>query len=256
MGRAYRVGEVAAMTGVSVRTLHHYDRIGLLRPSGHSEGQHRRYAEADLLRLQQVLTLRALGFPLRRIGEVLAQPDFDLVASVWAQRRALRERAAALGRAEAALDALVEHRLATGRWDWDLVVAATAAAQDGIVKGGSVVEDLYTPEQMARFAEVGRRVPDDDRQALERGWATLLAEVRASRHLDPASAEARALADRWAALFATTSGFYRNDPELWDAIGEHHRAGRFADHPDAPQPEDWAFIRAVEDARGPDAGGD
>lgn len=84
MARIYRVGEVSDMTGVSIRTLHHYDRIGLLKPSRHTEGRHRLYSDADLLSLQQILTLRYLGFPLRRIGELLERPDFDLVASLRA----------------------------------------------------------------------------------------------------------------------------------------------------------------------------
>ena len=63
MGRYYRVGEVATLTRVSVRTLHHYDRIGLLRPALHSAGGYRMYGESELLRLQQILTLRYLGVP-------------------------------------------------------------------------------------------------------------------------------------------------------------------------------------------------
>src|SRR5918992_6063250 len=90
MGRYYRVGEVAALTRVSVRTLHHYDRFGLLRPALHSAGGYRMYGESELLRLQQILTLRYLGFPLKRIGELLDRTDFDLVASLRVQRQAAR----------------------------------------------------------------------------------------------------------------------------------------------------------------------
>src|SRR4051794_34061760 len=94
MERLYRVGEVATLTRVSVRTLHHYDQIGLLRPSGYSEGGHRLYSQHDLLCLQQILTLRYLGFSLRQIKDVLEQPDFDLAASILVQRGVLRERIA------------------------------------------------------------------------------------------------------------------------------------------------------------------
>src|SRR5919112_3422498 len=92
MGRYYRVGEVTTLTRVSVRTLHHYDRIGLLRPARHSAGGYRLYGEAELLRLQQILTLRYLGFPLKRIGDLLDRDDFNLVASLRVQRQALRDR--------------------------------------------------------------------------------------------------------------------------------------------------------------------
>src|SRR5262249_44540107 len=111
MDRMYRVGEVAALIGVSVRTLHHYDRIGLLRPSAYSEGGHRLSSEAELLRLQQVLTLRYLGFHLSEIGALLDRPELDLVASIRVQRGALRGRIAELERIESALEELLERRL-------------------------------------------------------------------------------------------------------------------------------------------------
>ncbi len=98
MGRSYRVGEVATLTRVSIRTLHHYDRIGLVRPSARSAAGYRLYREGDLLRLQQVLTLRYLGFPLKDIGRLLDRPDFDVLASMRIQRGVLRQRIAELER--------------------------------------------------------------------------------------------------------------------------------------------------------------
>src|SRR4051812_41180548 len=70
----WRVGELAKATGLTVRTLHHYDDLGLLQPSGHTEAGHRLYMKADLERLQQILGLRSLGFALDQIGAALAQP--------------------------------------------------------------------------------------------------------------------------------------------------------------------------------------
>ena len=97
--KAYRVGELARLAHVSVRTLHHYDAIGLLRPSGRSESGYRLYAGADLERLQQVLFYRELGFPLAEIRCVMSDPAFDrptalqaqreLVAGKWARLQAL-----------------------------------------------------------------------------------------------------------------------------------------------------------------------
>ncbi|GAA4942685.1 hypothetical protein GCM10023238_05670 [Streptomyces heliomycini] len=63
---SYSVGQVAGFAGVTVRTLHHYDAIGLLAPGGRSHAGHRRYSDADLDRLQQILFYRELGFPLER----------------------------------------------------------------------------------------------------------------------------------------------------------------------------------------------
>jgi MerR family transcriptional regulator, thiopeptide resistance regulator len=71
----YTVGQVADLAGVTIRTLHHYDHIGLLTPSGRSDSGYRRYEHADLERLQQVLLYRELGFPLEEIATILDDPE-------------------------------------------------------------------------------------------------------------------------------------------------------------------------------------
>src|SRR4051794_29342440 len=71
----WRVGELAKATGLTVKTLHHYDEIGLLRPSGHTDAGHRLYCKRDLGRLQQILSLRLLGFSLEQIGDALSDPE-------------------------------------------------------------------------------------------------------------------------------------------------------------------------------------
>jgi DNA-binding transcriptional MerR regulator len=86
------VGEVAALAGVTVRTLHHYDRIGLLSPSGRTAAGYRQYAPADLDRLHQVLLYRELGFPLEEVATLLDDPDADPVAHLRRQLALLRER--------------------------------------------------------------------------------------------------------------------------------------------------------------------
>jgi len=86
------VGEVAALAGVTVRTLHHYDRIGLVSPSGRSGAGYRQYAPADLDRLYQVLLYRELGFPLEEVAILLDAPDADPAAHLRRQHRLLRDR--------------------------------------------------------------------------------------------------------------------------------------------------------------------
>jgi DNA-binding transcriptional MerR regulator len=85
---SYTVGQVAALTHVSVRTLHHYDEIGLLSPSGRTEAGYRRYSEGDLERLRQILFYRELGFSLDRIALVV-NGDGDTLAHLVEQQRLL-----------------------------------------------------------------------------------------------------------------------------------------------------------------------
>ncbi|HEX6500689.1 MAG TPA: MerR family transcriptional regulator [Micromonosporaceae bacterium] len=107
---SYAVGEVARLAGVTVRTLHHYDETGLLSPSGRSAANYRRYSEADIERLQQILFYRELGFPLEEIATILDDPDTDAVAHLCRQRRLLIQRIKRLESMVAAVDLALEAR--------------------------------------------------------------------------------------------------------------------------------------------------
>lgn len=88
----WTVSEVGRMAHVTVRTLHHYDEIGLLVPAGRSEASYRLYSEADLERLHQILLYRELGFALEAIGEMLDEPGIDRQSALRAQRELLLEK--------------------------------------------------------------------------------------------------------------------------------------------------------------------
>ncbi|MGW4321282.1 MerR family transcriptional regulator [Streptomyces sp. NPDC004684] len=95
---SYSVGQVSAFAGVTVRTLHHYDKAGLLSPSGRSHAGYRLYSEADLVRLQQILFYRELGFPLDEIAAILADPQANAVDYLRARQKQLSEEIARLQR--------------------------------------------------------------------------------------------------------------------------------------------------------------
>jgi DNA-binding transcriptional MerR regulator len=90
---AYTVGDVSRMTRVSVRALHHYDEIGLVRPSSRTDAGYRLYTAGDLERLQQVLFYRALGFALAEIARLLSDPDLDRRRVLMVQRELIVKRA-------------------------------------------------------------------------------------------------------------------------------------------------------------------
>ena len=89
---SYPVGQVAALSGVTVRTLHHYDEIGLLRPSGRTAGGYRQYDDADLVRLHRVLSYRELGLTLDQVASILDDPSTDAAAHLRSQHRLVRQR--------------------------------------------------------------------------------------------------------------------------------------------------------------------
>jgi DNA-binding transcriptional MerR regulator len=90
--KAYTVGTLARMAGVSVRTLHYYDEVGLLAPSSRSAAGYRLYSTEDLLRLQQILLFRELELPLEEVADILDDPHFDQVQALTNHRKAVEDR--------------------------------------------------------------------------------------------------------------------------------------------------------------------
>ncbi|WP_341719236.1 MerR family transcriptional regulator [Micromonospora sp. FIMYZ51] len=107
---AYTVGQVAQLAGVTVRTLHHYDGIGLLSPSGRTAAGYRRYDEADLERLQLIRYYRELGFPLEQIAEILDDPASDQDAHLRRQHELLTVRIKRLQEMVTAIEFAMEAR--------------------------------------------------------------------------------------------------------------------------------------------------
>src|SRR3954453_18135166 len=147
------VGEVAALAGITVRALHHYDRIGLLSPSGRSSAGYRQYAPADLDRLHRVLLYPELGFPLEEVATLLDDPDADPAAHLRRQHRLLRER---LARTEA-------------------MVAAVEKEMEAREMGISL-----TPEE--RFELFGDGFSDEYQAEAEERWGDTEAWAQSQRH--------------------------------------------------------------------------
>ncbi|MGL4554166.1 MAG: MerR family transcriptional regulator, partial [Gemmataceae bacterium] len=216
---ALKVGELARRTGLTVRTLHHYDQIGLLRPSLHTEGRHRLYADADVARLQQIVSLRQLGFSLEETRAFLDRPTLSPAEVVRRHADRLREQIELQRRLCERLDALAGRFRAAGEVPADEFLRA--------IEEMTMIEKLYTPEQMKQFEEAGKRAGPDEIRAVEEGWTALMAEVRAARDLDPAGAAAQELARRWDELHERTMRGYEAFPELKEAIGANYEQGKF-----------------------------
>ena len=106
----YTVRHLARFSGVSIRTLHHYDEIGLLVPARSPDSKYRRYTVDDLYRLQQILFYRELGFPLQRIKELLDDPDFDRMEVLKEHRDTIRREQERLGHLLATIERTIQHQ--------------------------------------------------------------------------------------------------------------------------------------------------
>lgn len=241
----WKVGELAARTGLTVRTLHHYDAIGLLSPSGRTDSSHgsghRLYTAADVARLQQILSLKMLGFGLEQIREYLLRDDYDPRWVIRVQLQRVRDQADELKQLADRLTALA-----------DALDKAEAVSADEFlqtIEEMTMIEKMYTPEQMKQFQELGKLVGPEEIRAVQEAWTALLADVRASRDLDPACPDAQALARRWEELTERTLRGYQAFPELRQAIAENYKQGKFEGFDRAPQAADMAFIERVRAAR-------
>lgn len=197
------VGALAARAGITVRTLHHYDAIGLVRARRSAAG-HRRYGPAEVERLHHVTALRALGLGLDAIADALDAPDFDAQAVVARQRAALDAEAARLGAlAErlAGLGRLLARRAETGApVDPDAFLSLTRHMND--------LERHYTPDQLARLADRREALGEDAIRDVEAEWPRLFEAVGAAMEAgtDPADPAVQRLIERWDALVAMFTG--------------------------------------------------
>ena len=243
-----RVGTLAARAGVSVRTLHHYEAVGLLHPRRTAAG-HRRYGLAEAERLQQITSLRALGLGLESIRDVLDAPDFDPVALVARHRAALdaeADRLAVLADRLYGFERLLCQRVDTG-------TPVTADTFLSFVNAMYDPSDHYTPEQLADLAARRRQLGDDHIHAVEAEWPRLFQAL--GTHLDagsdPSEPEVQALVDRWDALVEQFTG---GDPGLHRALGDAWEAnlGAISDL-SGPSPERlralFAYAQQARDAR-------
>ena len=150
MDRRYRVRDFARITGVTVKALQHYDRIGLLKPTRTPAG-HRIYCDRDIERVQQIVALKAIGIPLKQIRAVLDRHTVSLADALKSQRAVLAEQRSALQRALNAI-AIVEADLTRGQMS-----DAKALAQliDLLTAQGDVdaMRQYFSPEAWAKFGD-------------------------------------------------------------------------------------------------------
>jgi DNA-binding transcriptional MerR regulator len=208
-----QIGELAAAVGLTVRTLHHYDAIGLLVPAQRSHSGRRLYSPEEVRRLYRIVALRRLGLGLTEIGALLdASPDLA---------QAVR------GHLE-----LVEHQLELGRRlrvtltrILELLSSGHDPGRDEFIDAIGVMimsESYYTAEQQEQLAERRRALGEEGMAAAERAWADLIEAVRAEQAAgtDPSDPRMRELAGRWRELIEQFTG---GDEGIRQSLGRMYR---------------------------------
>lgn len=220
----YTVKQLAELAGVSIRTLHYYDEIGLLKPASVGSNGYRYYDDAGLLKLQQILFFREIGLELMQIKTILDSPDFDLVAALRSHRAVLQERSHRLQNLIRTVDSTIMHLVGEVNMSKRRMFEAfsdekqkhyerAARLQYGadIVNASIKRWNSYTPAQRQAIGEEGSQIYFDLVDALEAGKA-------------PHSAEVQAIMLRW---HKHLGYFYEPTLEILSGLGETYNS-----HPD------------------------
>ena len=198
--RPLRVGELARATGLTVRTLHHYDEIGLLEPSERSGAGYRLYTDADVRRLYRILALRGMGFSLDEIAATLRREGGDPRPAVRRHLEQVDEQLRLARRLRTRLARLL-----------DLLDRAGEPSADEFIEAIEVMtrmERYYTPEQLEQLERRAESIGEDGLRRAEAEWAELIAAVDAERTAgtDPADARLDPLVERWTGLIEQFTG--------------------------------------------------
>ena len=207
----FKIGDLASRTGVSIRTLHHYDKIRLLSPAHRSQSGHRLYGRRDVLRLQQIVLLKQIGLSLDEVREVLDRPQTDVRRVIGSHIARLKEQVARQQDLCRRLEAIAAR--------------PESASVEEIIKSIEVMtmfEKYYTKEQLEQLKKRAEELGEDRIRAAEAEWPKLIAEVRAElqRGTDPKDPRVQALAKRWNELVL---GFTGGDPGITQSLKNFYK---------------------------------
>ncbi len=211
----YTVQQLADLAAISVRTLHHYDEIGLLTPERSAKNDYRVYGEAELLRLQQILFFRELEFPLEDIKVILEKPDFDVAKALSEHRTMLTLKQKRLSDLLATIDKTIAH------------VTKKKPMEDKEMYGGFTKEEMeaYAAEAKERWGhtdaykqsvERTKHFTKEDYKRIGEEGDNLMKRIAAHIHDDPKSDSVQKLI---AEHFNNLRTFYEPSVELYRGLG-------------------------------------
>jgi MerR family transcriptional regulator, thiopeptide resistance regulator len=219
-----RVGEVARRGGLSVRTLHHYEELGLITPAQRTSSGHRLYGEDAVVRLQKIVALKQLGMSLEEIGGWLNGGRFRLIEALRDRRARVTAQIQALHDVDRRLE-IIEKRMSD---------AAQVSVDDVLeaLEAMAMFEKYYTQEQLDQLEQRRIQLGEDTIKAVEKEWPELIAKVQSAmeRGVAPKSEEMRAIGKRWQELIemftggdpgitASLSNMYRSEPSVSQRYG-------------------------------------
>ncbi len=232
--KTWFVKEFSSLAKMSVRTLHHYDEIGLLKPSLRSENDYRLYSEKDLLKLERIVALKFFGFNLKQITELIGK-DEDLKQHLKAQQTCLAEQIKQLHHAHETINELIA--APTGKAvDWSKIITLIKVYQMTKEFSKTWAANVYSPDQLKQFAELKAKFTDAQIKDIKKRWKVLNEKVKSNLHKDPRSPFAQQLAKEWMDLVTEQ---YGNREDLKDAVSKAYKQNKIPNAPFDKELWDW-----------------
>ena len=191
----FTVKQLSKMSGVTPRTLHHYDDIGLLKPSRVGDNGYRYYEEDAVLKLQQILFYRELDFPLDDIKKIMGRRDFDVLGALQSHKDALQKQSARLNRLLATVDNTIQH-----------IKGEKIMGQKGLFEGFSEeeqekyaleAEQLYDPETVRESNRKWKAYPKEKKDAILAEGSQIYLNMIVAMPKGASSAEVQVIVERW-----------------------------------------------------------
>lgn len=227
----FTVKQLSQLAGVTPRTLHHYDEIGLLKPSRIGENGYRYYGEEALLKLQQILFYRELDFPLDEIRRIMGRRDFDLLGALQDHREALQKQAERLDQLLVTVDNTIQH-----------IKGEKLMSQKGLFKGFSEeeqeklaqeAEQKYDPATVRESNRKWKAYPAAKKEAILAEGSQIYLDMIAAMPKGAASSEVQAIVERWRShmdhfwtpnldQLLGLAGMYNDDPKFKANFDDMH----------------------------------
>jgi len=194
-GMSYTVNKLSKLAGVSVRTLHYYDEIGLLKPDAIRSNGYREYGDQAVLKLQQILFYRELDLSLEEIKAMVSRPDFDPVAALEAHRVSLQGRAARLERLIQTVDDTLLHM--KGLKEMSPKQLFTAFSDEEQEKYAKEAEQMYDPTIVKESNRKFKALSTAEKQRIFDEGNQIYADMVAAMPKGAASPDVQAIVERW-----------------------------------------------------------
>ncbi len=219
MTKYYRIKEFSRLTSVTIRTLHYYDEISLLKPSHRSARGHRLYSENDMLKLQQITTFKFLGFSLEQINQLISHPGFNVKDSLKTQEEILAAQAKKIQSAAKLLQQVVKQLDTHNTVDWQTITQIIEVFQMKDTTLETWLKKFFSKAELSEFNQQMAHYSAEQMQSYSDRWAKLFAEVKKNIQADPKGDVGQKLAQKWLTLVDEVYGNYPNiRNKLWQAF--------------------------------------